>query len=756
MQQIIKYTLVGILSLVTLQVQAQCEDNGNYWNDSWVSCAVSQNPNAIRGNSHWILYEFHETQYVDSTHIWNANRSGESGWGAKEVIIDYSSDGLTWTELGAYTFAMADESETYAGFPGPDFEGAEVQKILITILNTHDGGDCASIAEIQIGVDENACFGILDECGVCDGPGELIWYLDADSDGLGDENNSVSACEQPDGYVSNMDDRCDNGAIGWEEIESLFSDNGCNGCHGAGAAGGIDLRNYNTVILGGNTCGTNLISGTTFVDVIVVSGYDGCGVSFGPSMNDRASGEFDADELEMLQNWINGGAPELCEDFIFMIDADGDGFSSDVDCDDNNADINPDATELCDGIDNNCNGEIDENLTEQTYYMDIDGDGYGDDNTAMEDCTQPANTVSVGGDCDDNDAEINPDAMEIANNGIDENCDGIDEIIDADGDGFNSNEDCDDNNPEVYPGASEICDGIDNNCNDQIDEGLNFLTYYLDMDGDGFGDDLNTVNDCTQPINTVLIGGDCDDSNPAINPEAEEICDGLDNNCDINIDEDLIFEIYYADADGDGYGDDNITMSDCEQPVGMVSIGGDCDDNDPSVNPDAEEICDDIDNNCDGNVDENLNVVTYYVDEDGDGFGNDDNTINDCMQPAGTATIGGDCDDNNPAINPEAEEIPNNGIDENCDDSDEITAVIDLDGIKITILPNPVSDRLFITVDADIDYTVHLYDSRGRLILKEMNPSQLDVSQIATGLYIIQLQNETKTIRVSRKVIVAR
>lgn len=300
-----------------LCTNAQCTDNGNYWNESWVSCTTSPNPNAVRGNSHWILYEFHENQYIDSSYVWNANRTGESGWGAKDVVIDYSADGTTWIELGTFTFPQGDESTTYAGFLGPRFNGVFLQKILITVLNTHDGGTCASLAEMQFKIDQTACYGTIDVCGICNGPGEMIWYIDADGDGLGSVDNTVNACTQPTGYVANNTDACDNGNIGWTEVDALFSNNGCsNNCHGAGASGGLDLRTYASTISGGNTCGNTILSGTRLVDIITISGYNACGVPISiPSMNDRAGNQLDAMELAMLQKWIDGGAPEFCTDF---------------------------------------------------------------------------------------------------------------------------------------------------------------------------------------------------------------------------------------------------------------------------------------------------------------------------------------------------------------------------------------------------------------------------------------------------------
>jgi len=311
-----KYILFVLSLFVAITLNAQCADNGNYWNQSWVSCTTSTNPNSARSNSHWILYEFHESQYIDSTYIWNSNRTGESGWGIKDVVIDYSIDGTTWLELGQYNFPQAPETNNYDGFDGPEFDGVFLKKILITVLSTHDGGACASIAEMQFKIDQTACYGTIDVCGICNGSGETTWYSDADGDGLGNANSSLNACTQPTGYVTDNTDDCDNGNLGWFDIGLLLADNGCTGCHGAGTAGGLDLRNYSTAAMGGNICGTNILTGTTLVDIITIGGYSGCGTPISlPSMNDRTGGQFDAAELAELQAWIDGGAPELCTDY---------------------------------------------------------------------------------------------------------------------------------------------------------------------------------------------------------------------------------------------------------------------------------------------------------------------------------------------------------------------------------------------------------------------------------------------------------
>lgn len=179
---------------------------------------------------------------------------------------------------------------------------------------------------------------------------------------------------------------------------------------------------------------------------------------------------------------------------------------------------------------------------------------------------------------------------------------------DVDNDGFTGCIDCDDNDATVYPGAAEICDSKDNDCDGQTDEGFTLTTYYLDGDDDGYGSFVNSIQACSQPQGYATVSGDCNDNNPAINPGAAEVCDGIDNNCNSGVDEGLPETVYYKDLDNDGYGNPLTTVSRCSQPLGWVTISGDCNDNNAAINPNAIEVCDGGDNNCNGQVDEGCNV----------------------------------------------------------------------------------------------------------------------------------------------------
>jgi len=156
---------------------------------------------------------------------------------------------------------------------------------------------------------------------------------------------------------------------------------------------------------------------------------------------------------------------------------------------------------------------------------------------------------------------------------------------DADGDGFSSTDDCNDSDGSISPGATERCDGIDNNCDGQIDEGVS-STWYADADTDGYGDVDSTMDSCEPPSGYVPTGTDCDDTDADRFPGATEECDGKDNDCDDEVDENL-GRSWYADADGDGWGDPDASTEVCDPDKGLVVNRYDCDYTYATVNPDG-------------------------------------------------------------------------------------------------------------------------------------------------------------------------
>jgi hypothetical protein len=241
-----------------------------------------------------------------------------------------------------------------------------------------------------------------------------------------------------------------------------------------------------------------------------------------------------------------------------------------TDCNDSNASINPGASEgtVCDNLDNDCNGQIDDNAT-----LDPDNDGYS----------------VCEGDCDNTNNTVYPGALEICD-GLDNNCNtAIDETppswyLDGDADGYGAGTataSC------TSPGPNYVSNNTD--CNDS-NAAINPATvWYQDADNDNYTSGT-TLTQCTQPVGYKLLTSltsavvDCNDANATINPAT----------------------VWYQDFDGDTYGNLAVTLVQCAQPVGYVSNSTDCNDQFATVKPGATETaCDGFDNNCNGNIDEN-------------------------------------------------------------------------------------------------------------------------------------------------------
>ncbi|MGC6494000.1 MAG: putative metal-binding motif-containing protein [Myxococcota bacterium] len=373
------------------------------------------------------------------------------------------------------------------------------------------------------------------------------------------------------------------------------------------------------------------------------------------------------------------GTPEPTTDTVVapedLIDNDGDQYfanandPSQVDCDDNDPNSYPGADEICDNLDNNCNDVVDENALEALdWFRDRDGDGFASSVAEPESfCFRPEGYTSALGDCNDDE-------------------------------------------PTVFPGAPELCDELDNNCDFSIDEGLDTETiWYLDADRDGFGAGKQVGTGCTAEQRWVDNADDCNDAVANTNPDADEICDGIDNDCDGAIDdadtEDPVgAPLWYTDQDFDGYGDIRFYQYNCEPPVDdgvpWVRNFDDCAPDDPNINPETEWYEDlDVDGfgngdvrwptgphcwqpigyapntgDCDDQNPEEWKAIPWYPDADGDGFGGPDPVAYGCDPDPGWSSDNTDCDDRKPEVNINGTEACN-GYDDDCDgaiDDDDI------------------------------------------------------------------------------------
>lgn len=312
------------------------------------------------------------------------------------------------------------------------------------------------------------------------------------------------------------------------------------------------------------------------------------GIDTGPDSGDTA---VDTDTGDTALDTDTGGCPEP---FVAHADADADGYGDPAtatevcslpegwttnaqDCDDTRADVYPGAPERCDAEDDDCDGDVDEDEAEDasTWFLDADGDGHGNAGIPHASCDLPPGYASAGDDCDDADPSVYPGAIEV--------CDPF--------------------------GADENCDGLSNDDDPTVDVD-SLTTWYADADVDGYG--AVAVVACEAPAGHVALGGDCDDADPTVSPGAAEVCDAMDRDedCDASADDadpsvDMATSsIFYADLDGDGYGDGAAALSACDAPAGYLSTPGDCDPADAAVSPGATEVCaNGVDDDCDGFVD---------------------------------------------------------------------------------------------------------------------------------------------------------
>ena len=500
-----------------------------------------------------------------------------------------------------------------------------------------DGTDCddsdpdtwPGATEYCDGHDDN-CDGEVDEDSASD---SSTWYADTDGDGYGDSDDSDVDCYVPNGYVSNSDD-CDDDESTIYPSANELCDGQDNDCNSVIPSDELDNDGDAYVECSEDSGGWDGSS--------QVTGWEDCDDTDDDTHPDVASNESNSTDC--------------------MTDADGDdwgdsspatGVDAGTDCDDGDNTVYPGASELCDGQLNNCDSSLPGN------EVDNDLDGFVE--CSIDSGGWDGSASMQGDDCDDGEATLYPGAGELcdgqinncntstlASNEIDDDSDGFVECsMDSggwDGSGSMDGDDCDDDEATIYPGASELCDGQLNNCDSSLpgNEVDNDSDGYVECSVDSGGWDGTGAKD----------GDDCDDGDSTVYPGATELCDGQINNCDTSS-----LAANEIDNDSDGYVECALDSGGWDGSGSMA--GDDCDDAQASTNPGADEYCDSVDNDCDGDTDEDsaVDASTWYLDSDSDSYGNSASATDACNQPSSYVTDSTDCDDSDNTVYPGASEL---------------------------------------------------------------------------------------------------
>ncbi len=486
--------------------------------------------------------------------------------------------------------------------------------------------------------DDNDGIGdLLDNCPLEQNVGQLDFDLDGQGDACDDDKDGDGDLASNDCDDFNVD--VHSGAL--ETCDGL--DNNCNG--------GIDEGMPDSDLDGLKNCVDKDDDGDEDPDETDCAPLDATISHTSMELCDGIDNNCDGKVDEGFPDEDGNGVAD-CED----IDDDGDGDPDATDCAPSDPEIFHNAIELCDSVDNNCNGQIDES------FPDSDNDGLAncmdldDDNDEIPDLAD--NCPSVW----------NQSQGDFDGDGQGDACDD-----DDDNDGDLDETDCAPKDPEVNTQAVEVCNGKDDDCDGSVDEenAISCVTYYYDGDNDGFGNDAQVKCLCDSAGKySTMVGGDCNDTNIVAFPGASELCNGSDDDCDGLVDEQGATGCMplYEDKDDDGYGF-GAPLCICQQEGDYTSfMGGDCDDLNNQAYPGSPEVCDAVDNDCDGIADEQGagGCSFYFGDNDGDGWGVPGDMLCLCeAQGNYTAFKGGDCDDANPNTLPGAFEKCD-GLDNNC------------------------------------------------------------------------------------------
>jgi hypothetical protein len=540
------------------------------------------------------------------------------------------------------------QSLWYPDTDGDGYGAGNPVSACIQPINTSPNNlDCNNaIAAINPGATE-ICNGNIDDD--CDGLADnadpnviaLVWYQDNDGDGKGNPNISLLSCLMPQGYVSNSLDCDDNSIAACPTPAMPVTSNVADVTAVFSWSGTTCAQNYSLEYKLKSSPAWNVI----LLDPWVVT-YQASGLLPGLKYQWR---------IKTLCNTAGnvGSAYTTVQNFTTKYrvypDNDFDGFGNsfsasiliptfpvvgyslnNLDCNDNSNAINPAASEICNNnLDDDCDGltdGADPQTVVTTWYQDNDSDGKGNPAVSQTACSQPIGYVSNNLDCDDNNVAVCP--MPVA------------------------------------PLTSTITDVTTTvswsgtNCAQRYN-----LQYKRKVDVNWIYITLAS-NTLTYVFNNLLPG-------TKYQWRVSTVCDSVSNVVSSPIPVQNFTTRYrvYPDADGDGYGNSlssAVFVATIPTP-GYSSNNLDCNDNNSAAHPGGTEICNLADDNCNGITDEGIPVSTYYLDIDNDGYGNVAFTILACTVPGGYASNSADCNDTNYNIRPNAPEICNGGLDDDCD-----------------------------------------------------------------------------------------
>ncbi|MBI3135378.1 MAG: T9SS type A sorting domain-containing protein [Bacteroidetes bacterium] len=593
----------------------------------------------------------------------------------------------------------------------------------------------------------------------CSAP--LFWFEDLDGDGFGNMFSApVYACTAPVGYVDNADD-CDDAATLYEDMDG----------DGFGGTTTVGCGAYNNA-----DCDDNLLTyqdndGDTYGDPNTLVA---CGVTDNTDCDDNDAGvgtgtmytwyqDNDGDGFGIF--WMTQDActqpagyvsnADDCDDFsITYADVDADGFGDPAvtdpcgvydnsDCDDNlvtyadnDGDTfgDPNIFDPCGVADNTDCDDTDAGIgggTITVYYADNDGDGFGDMSNTLAACTPPAGYVANDLDCDDwsityadNDGDGFGDPAVTDPCGVYDNSDCDDNLLtyaDNDGDNFGD------------PNMPAPCGITDNTDCDDNDAGIGsgtINTYYPDSDGDGFGAPWWPVYACSQPVGFVTDSSDCDDwsvtyedlDGDGYGNSAVQVPCGVYDGSDCNDN-----QLTYADNDSDTFGDPNATA-----PCGVTN-NTDCDDTDAGIGAGS--------------------LVAYFMDTDGDGYGQPGFMWWSCTPIPGMVTDSTDCNDFDNAVNPGETEVAGNGIDDNCDGYiDPVAGIETAADFDFNLYPNPARTLVNIqwATALTTDSRIECIGMNGQILFTQVvasgtSQSELMLDSFEPGIYFVRLLNAEST-----------